>query len=185
MSDSDTLEAQLIHQILGGARDEFRLLVELHQTRIFSIIMKQVGNRSVAEELAAEAFERAYFNLKSFKFRSTFATWLTRIALNVTNNYFTSRRFNENLRNESFSIDTHELAHHSGDVLERAQYFRSFFAAFGTLSPKLRDVLSLCGLQGCSYEEAAEILKIPIGTVRSRLNQAREKLRRKLEELTI
>lgn len=178
-------EADLIRRVLSGEQEEFRLLVEAHQTRVFSIIMKQVGNRAVADELALETFERAFFNLKSFHFRSRFSTWLTRIALNVTGNYFASRRYKEAQRSESFCVQTHDGVAWSGDVSERAEYFKRFHDAISRLSPKLRDVLTLCGFSEASYEEAAETLQIPVGTVRSRLNQARTNLRAMLEKEAI
>lgn len=181
----DQAEKLLIGRVLAGEKEEFRKLIEAHQTQIFSVIMKLVGNRSISEELALETFERAYFNLRSFKFKSTFRTWLTRIAFNLTNSYFASAQYRNSIRTESFSIDQHDFSSNAKNSSERREYFTQFYRAIGSLSPKLRDVLCLCGLNGASYEEAAETLQIPIGTVRSRLNQARQKLREKLEGLGI
>ena len=173
-------ESLLIRRIVSGEKEEFRVLVGEYKDRIFAMVMRQTGNRTLAEEITQESFVKAYINLKKFRFDSQFGTWLTRIALNETNNYFASKRFKETKNSESYSNEIHEKQlGHSEDEDQRAELEKrerslvEFRKALATLKPKFRDVITLCSLEGRSYEEAASVLSIPIGTVRSRLNKAR------------
>ena len=162
---------QIVREVVAGNSDRFRLLVLRHQALVFALIMRQVGEKELAEELAQETFLKAYRNLKLFRFEAKFSTWLTRIALNTMNSYFSSRAYKERSRTDSFSQEKHDRPEALGaDAKSDMEQFRNLL---GTLSPKLREVLVLCGLEGKSYEEAAHMLSIPIGTVRSRLNKAR------------
>ncbi|MBN8548689.1 MAG: sigma-70 family RNA polymerase sigma factor [Deltaproteobacteria bacterium] len=176
MTDSEDSynESAIIQRVLKGERDEFRHLIDRHKNMVFAMLMRQVGNHSVAEDLAQETFCRAYQHLKKFRFESSFSTWLTRIALNQAGTYFSSRKFKESKRTESFDVQTHDMG--SSDIQhsqERKEIFAALRSALGELSPKLREVLVLCAFEGKSYEEAAEVLTVPVGTVRSRLNAAR------------
>ena len=169
-------EYSLIKRITAGDKEEFRVVVDEYKDLIFSMIMRQTGDRAVAEELTQETFVKAYVNLKSFRAESKLSTWLTRIALNHTNTYFGSRRFKERQRGESFIPDTHDREDRSDEqdeLLRKEEELSKFRAALGTLKPKFREVLVLCSLEGKSYEEVAEIVGVPIGTIRSRLNKAR------------
>ena len=167
-------DTEIIKQVLSGNRDEFRHLVLKYQNSIFSLVCRQVGDRSIAEELAQEIFVRAYTNLSKFRFEAAFATWLTRIALNHTNSYLSSKRHRQRLKSESFDQGNHdrgsEVSMEQRDTENKIGEFRK---ALARLTPKLRDTITLCGLEGKSYEDAAQVLGIPIGTVRSRLNKAR------------
>ena len=167
----ETDDHQIVREVISGEVDRFRILVLRHQSLIFSLMLRQTGDRELAEELAQDAFLKAYRHLKLFRFESKFSTWLTRIALNSMNSYFSSRAYKERSKTESFSAEVHDRSDSaSADSKSDVEQFR---ALIGTLSPKLRDVLVLCCLEGKSYEEAATVLCIPIGTVRSRLNKAR------------
>jgi RNA polymerase sigma-70 factor (ECF subfamily) len=176
-------DSEIVRRILAGEREDFRLLVDKHKHMVFGMIMRQIGTREIAEEIAQETFCRAYLSLKHFRFESAFATWLTRIALNQTSTYFASRRFKESRRTESFDLAQHDSQ--GGDPQagqESKATLMAFRGAIGALSPKLREVLVLCTLEQKSYEEVAAALGIPVGTVRSRLNAARLELRKLLPE---
>jgi len=174
-------EEAVIDRIVAGASEEFAVLVERYQTMVFGMIMRQVGARDIADELAQETFIKAFRNLGSFRRRSMFSTWLIRIALNQTSNYFSSRRFKESRRTESLDLTAHDRAADSntGGDPRTALFHR----ALGALAPKFRDVVTVCGLEGRSYDDAAAILEVPIGTVRSRLNRARLMLKNEIERL--
>ncbi len=159
------------------------MVVQEYRDIIFSMIMRQVGDRTTSEELTQETFVKAYVNLKRFRGESKLGTWMTRIALNETNNYFASRRFKEARRSESFSAETHDQVKDGDEqqeMLEKERWLVRFRAALATLRPLFREVLVLCSLEGRSYEEAAQVLDIPVGTVRSRLNKARLLMREAL-----
>ena len=157
------------------------MLIERHQNLVFGMIMRQVGDRVLAEELAHECFVRAYKHLAKVRAEANFSTWLTRIALNVTSSYFTSRRYREALRSESFDVRLHDRGQDSDPSPAAETMLNSFRQALANLKPKFREVLTLCALEGKSYEDAAQVLAIPVGTVRSRLNKARLLLKAELQ----
>lgn len=181
--DSAELEAEIIRRVNGGERDEFRKLVLTHQDRVFSMIMRAVGDREVARELTQDTFVRAYKSLGKFRFEATFSTWVTRIAINLAHSYFSSRRFKEEQRTQGLTpAHTAELRQDAElDTFDTSsiERLRGFIAE---LSPKYREVVILVSFENKTYEESARILSIPVGTVRSRLNKARLILRQRFFE---
>ncbi len=168
---------------IAGDQASFRELVTRHKTAVYSLILRQIGDAATAEELAQEVFVKAFMNIKSFRFESAFSTWLIRIALNHTNSYLSSRAEKQRRRTDPMLNDMH--ADGSDDPeksYQKAQRMKRFREALSHLSPKLRSALILCGIEGKSYEEAADILQIPVGTVRSRLNHARLEMKKALFE---
>lgn len=173
-------EYRLIQAVLAGDHNQFESLVSRYQQLVFGMIKRQVRDEMIAKDLSQETFLKAYRGLKNFRNYSTFSTWLTRIALNVTNSYFSSRRYRESLKNvdldstHMLSLTTHaplETGIHNSAVLLLQQ-------CIGALKPKFREVIVLCALEGKTYQEAAEILQVPTGTVCSRMNTALTQLRR-------
>jgi RNA polymerase sigma-70 factor (ECF subfamily) len=185
-------EQELISRIVKGAAEEFRHVVQAYQNFIFALIMRQVGNRATADDLTQETFVKAFFNLKSFRSQSKLSTWLVRIALNTTSSYFTSRRYKQGLLTEEYKPQhCEQRSFHAEqdaqleDKLRLEKRLAIFHQALAQLKPLFRDVFTLCALEQKSYDEAAEILDIPLGTVRSRLNRARlelSKIAQKMEE---
>lgn len=173
-------EEEVIRAVLSGRREMFRELVEEHQGKVFALVMRQVGDKQVAEELTQEAFLKAFVHLNKFQFRSQFSTWLVRIALNTTHSYFSSRRFKEQQQSDSFNVDLHEpsLRAESQDSVDHEDVTR-LRTIVAELPSKYREVMVLCAFEERSYEEVAAILAIPLGTVRSRLNKARHLIREK------
>ncbi len=174
---SEISDKQLVEAVLAGKQEEYRYLVLRYQDQVFAMIMRQVGERDVAEDLAQDTFLRAYRGLKQFRNDAKFSTWLIRIALNVCNSYFSSRRYREKQKTvvmenqlNNTTDTTNSDQGYSAEQIERLR------VAVQKLSPTLQSVLVICGLEKKSYEEAARILEIPVGTVRSRLNRARERL---------
>ena len=172
-------ERKIIRLVLNGAKEEYRHLVHAYQEQVYLLILRQVGDEPTARDLTQEAFVKAYVHLRTFQFESSFATWLIRIALNGTNSYFSSRGFKERLR----SVSMEQLS----DATQRAlaepkalddHSIRQLQKALGALPAKYREVLALCALEQKTYAEAASILEIPVGTVRSRLNKARHLVRK-------
>ena len=170
-------EKEIISRILGGEREAYRLLVTAHEKKLICCIMRRGAGEDLARELAQETFLRAYLKLSSFRFEASFGTWLTRIAINITNSYFSSRAFKQSARTVLFDAAKHELPGDEQTEPGEKELSR-LRAAISLLPPLYREVLVLCGVERKSYEEAAELLAIPLGTVRSRLNKARLLLRR-------
>jgi len=181
-SEQDEIDdAALIRKVLSGARDDFRHLLLRHQDQVFAVILRQVGERQLAKELAQETFVKAYKNLSQFRFKSTFSTWLVRIALNTTNSYFASAAYKKSMKTQSLDKHTAEvLAADASDQNFTEEALNKLRNAIASLNAKHREAIVLCGLNGYSYEAAADVLSIPVGTVRSRLNKARLQLKQML-----
>jgi len=182
----DHSETELIRRIVQGERELFRELISRHKNMVYGMIMRQVSDHATAEDLAQEVFLKAYTNLNRFRGDSQFATWITRIALNATTSYFSSRRYKERRRSEPFEPIRHDHAEASAsdaeDEVVTDAMKAQFRTALATLHPRYREVIVLIGLEGRSYEDAADTLEVPIGTVRSRLSKARELLRAYIEQ---
>ncbi len=177
-SDTEISDHDLIREILAGDKDRFRDLARRHEGMVFALVFRQSGDRTAAAEISQEALIKAFFGLKKFRFASKFSSWLIRIALNETNSYFASKNFKQRKLQESFEVERHDVEQQqSKESVETEMKLRCFRRALPSLKPKFRDVITLCSLEGKSYEEAAGILEIPVGTVRSRLNTARLQLK--------
>lgn len=178
-------EMTLVAKALEGDSSAFSRLVLPHQQMVFAMIMRQVGNKEVAEELAQETFIRAFKYLKTYKGKSKFSTWLSQIAINHTRKYFTSKRYKKLKKTEPVSelnIELVDKADQADKKIEDAQTRNCVRQAVASLSPKYREALQLYSFEGMSYKEISETLEIPIGTVSSRINAAVHKLRLELEE---
>jgi len=170
----------------------FEELVRIHQNRVYALCLQLSGNRDDAQDLAQEAFIRAYRALGSFRNEADFGTWLHRITVNV---YLNFRR--KNGKRQVISLDApyrdaeggeirHEVAAEDGNPLEALEEkeFRAMVrAALGALSGEHREVLVLREIYGYSYEEIARMLGCSLGTVKSRISRAREGMRRTMTEL--
>ncbi len=172
--DSELSDQVIIAAVIAGDRDQFAILVRRYQNLIYSIIIKKVFDRSAAEEIAQDVFIRAYNGLAAFRSESSFSTWLIRIAINLAYNH----RLSRTARQSRFTTTIDSVDHRSNDanpdqVLAHKQARAIFESCFQKLTSKLSEALLLAGLQGLSYEDAANVMGIPVGTVRSRLNQAR------------
>lgn len=170
-------EQELISRILAGDAELFRELVDQNKDRVFSMIVRQVGDASLAEELAQETFIKAYKGLKGFGGKSKFSTWITRIAINTSHSYFSSKRHKQSLQNIPFELSKHEQAGDMVSAHEQEQRHAKFRQCLSKLGEKFRAVIVLNTLENKSYEEVADVVSIPVGTVRSRLHKARILLR--------
>lgn len=181
---SEEGESEVIKQVLSGDKNAFESLVVTHQDLIFAMIMRQVGHVSTAEELTQEVFIKAFKNLKSFNFEAKFSTWLTRIAINHTTSFFRSRRFKESKQTEAIKEEANKVSEDKlSSGYELKEQLAAFRNCFKKLGPKFQAIITLCGLEERSYEEAALIAEVPLGTVRSRLNKARLLLKDCMSEL--
>ena len=168
-----------------SADEEFLLrdLVREHSTRLRRFIIKHIGNTSEADDLAQQAFVEAARSYQAFRGESQLSTWLYGIALNLVRNHLSrapERRFE--------FVGTEALDEHSANALspceqiEQRQTMQALSDSLNELPENMRDILLMVGVDDLSYEEAAALLMVPIGTIRSRLSRARSALREKLNQ---
>lgn len=179
-------DADLVAAAAAGDHDAFDALVRRHERSIVNLARALTGGASDAEDLAQEAFIRAWKSLGQFRGDSTFRTWLHGIALNVIR---THRGRLARLRRMLFSAPAdaeHDPLEQAAveDRVDRALELRDGIdRALAQLPDELRAALVLRDVQGLEYREIAEALGIPIGTVESRIFRARQRLRPLLEHL--
>ena len=179
-------EKQLIKNAAAGDAAAFETLVERYQKQVYNLALRMVNNESDAEDLAQEAFIRAWRSLGSFQYTSQFSTWLYRLTTNICIDFLRSQKRRKvvsltMLRDDEDSQwdlpDTEPLPEQQMIAAEdRAALAR----ALASLDPDYRQVLTLRIVNECSYQQISQILGIAEGTVKSRLSRAREQLRKKM-----
>ncbi len=184
----NTDDRRLIAACLAGNSAAFGALVRRYEDRLFNGVVRVVDNSEDAADVVQDAFLNAYQSLNSFKGDSEFFTWLYRIAFNAAISLRRKRKAIVSLNGSTDDkgvtepVDPSEYGH-PGTALERTEEDGQLMAALARLSPEHRVVLVLKDLEGQKYEEIAEVLDVPIGTVRSRLHRARMELRELLHQL--
>jgi RNA polymerase sigma-70 factor (ECF subfamily) len=181
---------RLIAECLKGETAAFGELVRRHQDRLFNTVFRLVDNAEDAQDVVQEAFLHAYQSLDRFKGDSQFFTWLYRIAVNAAISLQRKQKTPANLHlaHEGGAVpEPHDVSEDSqpDQALERADEERRIQTALNRLSPEHRAVLILKDLEEQKYETMAEIVQVPIGTIRSRLHRARLELREVLEKMEL
>lgn len=166
----------------ASTEEVFRDLMARHQDRLYRFVYKHIGHATEAEELAQQAFAEAARTYASFRGDSQLSTWLYGIAMNLVRNHLSRSPqrlygFDDESALESVAADTPDPQRQ----LEQRQLVRLLERELAELMPEMREVLLLVALDDLSYDEAAELLDVPIGTVRSRVSRARSHLRRRFE----
>jgi RNA polymerase sigma-70 factor (ECF subfamily) len=176
-------DAQLIERTLAGHSEAFGQLVLKYQDRLFNTIFHVVGHAEDARDIVQEAFVQAFVKLDSFGHRSAFYTWLYRIAFNVAMSHRRKRRpaASVDQMKEAGNMETPGDEDDPADELERKERCGQVRHAISQLPDEYRDVLVLREIDGCCYETIAEVLDLPVGTVRSRLHRARLQMREQLK----
>lgn len=180
-------EPELIEACRKGDASAFGILVRRYQDRLYPTLLRLTGQADDAQDLLQDAFLQAFRKLRRFHGDSSFYTWLYRIAVNLALSDRRRRRpvvgWESSARGSMpHVVDPLDLSDPSAP-LEQAELHASVQAALNQLAPDHRAVVVLKDLDGLRYEEIAEILKIPVGTVRSRLHRARLELRERLRGL--
>jgi RNA polymerase sigma-70 factor (ECF subfamily) len=180
-------DAQLIAETLAGKTLAFGQLVQKYQDRLYNTIVHVVGNTEDARDVVQEAFVQAFVKLKTFHQTSAFYTWLYRIAFNAAASHCRRRRPCASVEQVRETTGQEPVDGQSGPEqhLEEEERARQVQQALATLSDEHRTVLVLREIDGCCYETIAEVLDVPVGTVRSRLHRARMQLREQLREVLI
>lgn len=180
----------LVERAQKGDKSAFDVLVLKYQYRITQLIARYVHNPSDALDVTQEAFIKAYRALASFRSESAFYTWLYRIAINTAKNHLVA----QGRRPPADDIDARDAEQfegHSGlkeydtpeHMLMKDEIEREIATAIENLPDELRTAITLRELDGLSYEEIAEVMGCPIGTVRSRIFRAREAIENRLRPL--
>jgi RNA polymerase sigma-70 factor (ECF subfamily) len=181
-------DRELIRLVRSGRSEAFNEIVERYQDKIFNAVYRQVGNVTDASDIVQHVFMNAYRKLGSFKEESNLGTWLYRIAFNQSVTFFRERgrkravSMNISSGDDEISV---EPVTESGpsDATARGELQARIQEALQTLDEESRQIVILREFEGHSYEEIAEILEIPLGTVRSKLHRARLALKEKLTGL--
>lgn len=180
------VDFQLVQRTVAGDQKAFELLVIKYQRRIERLIGRMVRDVDLVEDIAQETFIRAYRALHQFRGDAQFYTWLYRIAVNTAKKALVDMKRDPTVSESALrpSSDDDDETYRRGNepiseetpetVLAAAEIARAVEAAMEALPAELRQAVTLREIEGMSYEEIAEVMNCPIGTVRSRIFRARE-----------
>jgi RNA polymerase sigma-70 factor (ECF subfamily) len=193
MSDLENLETrtdeELMNLCVEGSEEAFRELMRRFHPRIVNVVYRYINDPIRAEEIAQEVFVRVYVHRERYRRTARFSTWIFTIALNLTKNEIRHRVRHSRLMSldaltemgASVGFFLRERGKGPDEKLEERELQEVVNKAIVELPPKYRDAVVLRDLEGLSYEEVSDILSIPGGTVRSRINRGRLILKKKLE----
>src|SRR5215469_13802652 len=184
-------DAAVVAQVLAGDKDAFRLLVERHTRSIYSVVYRMTANQHDAEELLQETFLRAYKSLHRFELRSSFSTWLYRIAVNRCLDFLKAKKM----------TDVYQIAENPGDDEEgreiqvastnpgperlvlSAEARQKVARAIGLLSPAERMAFTMRHMEGKSIEEISKALNVRASAAKNSIFRAVQKIRQELEPI--
>jgi len=182
----------LVERVQNGDKRAFDLLVKKYQHRVIAVVSRFVRDPDEAMDVTQDAFLKAYRALANFRGESAFYTWIYRIAVNTAKNYLVSR----GRRPPDSDIDVgeaeqfassealHEFASPEQEMM-KDQLEKVVFEALRDLPDDLRTAVTLREFDGLSYEEIAEVMDCPVGTVRSRIFRGREAIDKKIEMMNV
>ena len=190
MSDQNLLDEQLVERVQRGDKNAFNLLVKKYQHKVVNLVARYVNNPGDVPDVAQEAFIKAYRALGNFRGDSAFYTWLYRIAINTAKNYLVSR----GRRPPDSDVSAEDAEFYEGDhalkdiesperAMLRDEIEATVHRTIQQLPEDLRTALTLREFDGLSYEDIANVMQCPVGTVRSRIFRAREAIDKALQPL--
>ena len=191
VTGADVSDLSLVRRVQRGDKTAFDVLVLKYQHKVVKLVMRYVRVPAEAEDIAQEAFIKAYRALPQFRGDSAFYTWLYRIAINTAKNVVASRgrspiEYNLDLSNPEESYDMQDRIKDTAtpEALAMTEEIRvTVDAAIEALPEELRTAIVLREIEGLSYEEIAVSMECPVGTVRSRIFRAREAIDARLREV--
>ncbi len=180
-------DKQLVERVQRGEKKAFDLLVLKYQGKVASLVSRYISDRHEVLDVTQEAFIKAYRALKNFRGESAFYTWLYRISINTAKNYLVAK----GRRPPGTDIDIQDAEHFEGESplkdiqspeqqLYRSELEKALNDAIKALPEDLRVALTLREFDGFSYEDIAEVMNCPVGTVRSRIFRARDAVDKKV-----
>ncbi len=185
-----SIDQELVERVQNGEKNAFGILVRKYESKIIKLISRYVHDPSESLDVAQEAFIKAYRALPNFRGESAFYTWLYRIAINTAKNHLVAlgrRQPNSELEAETAeqlegesALKEYATPEH---LLLKDEIEKTVFDAIEQLPDDLRTAITLRELEGLSYEEIAQAMGCPVGTVRSRIFRAREAIDNKLRPL--
>jgi RNA polymerase sigma-70 factor (ECF subfamily) len=185
-----SVDQALVERVQSGDKNAFNLLVTKYQSKVGNLVSRYIKNQGDVADVVQEAFIKAYRALPNFRGESAFYTWLYRIAVNCAKNHLVAR--GRKPSNSNVDVDDAEN-YDSGDALRvnaspeklllTAEIKSVIFKTIDRLPEDLRTAINLRELDGLSYEEIAEIMDCPVGTVRSRIFRAREAIDKQIRPL--
>jgi RNA polymerase sigma-70 factor (ECF subfamily) len=185
-----SIDQKLVVRVQKGDKTAFDLLVRKYQHKVAKLVSRYVRDRREVEDVTQEAFIKAYRAIGGFRGESAFYTWLYRIAVNTAKNYLESQ--GRRPPGSDMEIESAELIEGGEGLRDQATPERQMLTneiattvhrVLELLPPDLRTAITLREIEGMSYEEIAEIMDCPIGTVRSRIFRAREAIDQELRPL--
>ena len=185
-----SIDAVYVQRVQDGDVAAFDFLVQKYRERLFSIVYNLTSNREDAADLVQDAFIKAFSSIRRFQGKSSFFTWLYRIAVNTALSHLKKHRLRrffslENINDEASSTEIVEALSvrtktEKGAMLNELQ--ERLNEALQKLSPKHRTVVVLFEIEGLSHQEISEIMGCSVGTVRSRLHYAKQQLQAYLQD---
>jgi len=185
-----SIDQTLVEQVQRGDKQAFDVLVLKYQNKIIQLVNRYVRDSDEARDVAQEAFIKAYRAIGRFRGESAFYTWLYRIAINTAKNYLVA----SGRRPPRSDIDAQDAEQYEGAsglkeyatperLLQKDEIQSAIAEAIDDLPDDLRTAITLRELEGLSYEEIAQTMECPIGTVRSRIFRARDAIDKRLKPL--
>ena len=181
-------ESEIIRAVLDGKTDEFEKLVAAYEKPVYHITLKMTGNEEDAFDLSQETFLKAYRSLSTFRGESSFGTWICRMAANLCIDFLRKQK----RRGKVLSLDEPDdsgrpmelpdLRYDPQTAAERQELAQQVQEGLGKLPPEQKLILVLRDMEGFSYQEIADTLKLEPGTVKSRISRARAHLAKLLTE---
>ena len=183
-------DAQLVQECLGGNGAAWGELVRRHTRRIYNLCYRFTSQRQEAEDLSQEVFLRVYKTLPSYRSQyGAFGTWVTSVTRNLLIDHYrrTRRdRLTDSMEDVTAQIEQKEAAgrrpDHSAAVVELSMHLQK---ALAKISPDLREAVILRDLEGLDYRKIQQVLEVPEGTVKSRINRGRIELARVLDQMGV
>ena len=187
---TNLLDAELVKRVQAGDSAAFDLLVQKYQHKVVNLVGRFVSDHAECQDIAQDAFIKAFRAIHSFRGDSQFYTWLYRIAANTAKNHLASRA----RKSPAYAVDVEDAEHYEGEsglkdytnpenMLLTDEIKATVFSAIEKLPDDLKSAITLREIDGLSYEEIAEVMDCPIGTVRSRIFRARDVIDKELRPL--
>ncbi|MCP4432311.1 MAG: RNA polymerase sigma factor RpoE [Gammaproteobacteria bacterium] len=187
---TNLLDAELVKRVQAGDTAAFDILVQKYQHKVVNLVGRFVSDQTECYDITQDAFIKAYRAIGNFRGDSQFYTWLYRIAANTAKNYLASRA----RKSPTYSVDVEDAEHFEGEsglkeystpenLLLTEEIKQTVFKSIEALPDDLKSAITLREIEGLSYEEIAEVMDCPIGTVRSRIFRARDVIDKELRPL--